>query len=61
MVVLVYAVAGNKFAEFIAHPKTRSIPTKLEILVITHPRSNLCISVAQSTRAKGGNLKVMLG
>jgi hypothetical protein len=30
MVVWVYAVAGKKFAEFIAHPKTRYIPKKIE-------------------------------
>jgi hypothetical protein len=60
-VVWVYGVGGSGFAELIAHPKTRPIPIKLAMLVIVHPRSNLCVPVAQSMRVKGENLKVMIG
>lgn len=39
MVGWVSAMARNGFVELIAHPKTRSVPINLGILVIIHPRS----------------------
>ena len=61
MVGLGLGDAGNRIAELIGHPKMRSEPIKLIMLVIILPRSNECIPVAQFMRVQVRNGKVKKG
>ena len=54
MVGWIFGVVSNRFAdtaELIARPKMRSVLINLAVLVIVHPRSNLCIPEARMPRS----------